>query len=220
MTDKRDRSTTKRRIKQSSARVMAKLRHPEPTLLDERDLVVPAREQGGLSETLNVRVRQFDIKRMQLLRENTGYGDYFETKSDFARAALHLGMCVMEGCKVRGGVFTAVNAIDKLTATHMEIQAFRERIEKLEEVISYHLKTGSHGEARSLVLAVRREVGKLPPDSRKMYGEMIDRTFAHVLGPGMPSINPDDMDKDGEEAVEDVADGDSDGDGGEDWPDE
>ena len=200
---------------------MAKLRHPEPTLLDERDLVVPAREQGGMSETLNVRIRQHDVKRMQLLKENTEYGELFETKSDLARAALHLGMCVMEGSKIRANVFTAVKNIDNLIATHMEIKAFRDRVEKLEEVISYHHKAGSHGEARSLVLAVRREVGKLPPDSRKIYGEMIDRTFAHILGPGMPSINPDDMDKDGEEAVEDVSGG-ADGDGGgeEDWPDE
>ena len=121
VTTKRDRNTIKNRIRQSANRLSAQLRHPEPTILDERDLVVPAKEAGGLSEMLSVRIRQGDSKRMQMLAESGQYAELFDTKSEVVRAALHLGLCVMEGSKIRSGVFTAVKAIDKLVEMHMEM---------------------------------------------------------------------------------------------------
>lgn len=206
MTSKRDRATTKNRIRQSANRLAAQLRHPEPTILEERDLIVPAKEAGGLSEMLSVRIRQGDSKRTMMLAERGQYAELFDTKSEVIRAALHLGLCVMEGAKIRSGVFTAVKAIDKLVEMHMEIQAFEEMIKKVEVVVGHYLNTEAYGEIRAVVLELKRKIADMPPDSRERYGKIVDRKFGMHLSRGMASIVPGEMDEGNDEVDSGVED--------------
>jgi len=188
----RDVSPTASKVLQSlhGVNTVAQREGSTPTVhLTERDLYVASRDAGGTFH-IHTRTRSYEEMRIQRVRERDDMP--FKCTAEVIRAALHLGLCVMEGANVTAGAWKATEILNRIEAEHELMKSVDTAIDRLHLVMRENDKRGCHGSSKRLVLEMMAGIrdGDFPPDYRRRFLNRLDTEFGKRLEEGAMGFLP------------------------------
>lgn len=154
----------------------------EAPTMDPLQFRVPASDTKGHNARMYFRCQPGHSQQVEMLVQARQFP--YRTKGDLLRHALakHLHWLERIGDWKVPSVMAEVDAILEVVRDDEFSNDFQVVFEKLGERISFHLGSGSDGEARRLLLKVQKHVGAMPEGYWKdKYQDEIGKRWGHVL---------------------------------------
>lgn len=158
----------------------------------QHELRIPASDHKYGSASISLRIRGNDARRMKTILD-TKADLPFENLSDVQRAALHIGISLLENCRIQDGLF----ALSSMMANRMSVITDYKRFEaeiagNLADLEDLHSK-GEDQLVRSVVRSMYEEIKRFSEDFQVMARDMLDKKVGHYIREAIPASQPSKM---------------------------